>query len=172
MLLRLRAVQLAVFALALFAAWPAAAQKHDDSADVAEIRNYHLTMSKVDQFVAATTALKKLADANPGLRKGMNSDKDDDASIAQKAADWDLHFPEAAAVVKSNGLSTREYIVVSIALLNDVMIVGMKKNGSIKEYPPDTITPENAAFVEQNYDKLEHTMSSLMSVNNQDSNQQ
>jgi len=172
MLLRYRAVPLAVFAFAIFAASPAAAQKHgDDSADVAEIRNYHLTMSKVDQFVAATTALKKLADANPEIRKGMNSDKDDDASITQKAADWDLHFPAAAAIVRSSGLSTREYIVVSIALLNDVMIVGMKKNGSIKEYPPDAITPENAAFVEQNYDKLEHTMSSLMSTN-QDSNQQ
>jgi hypothetical protein len=26
--------------------------------------------------------------------------------------------------------------------------------GAIKAYPPNTVTPENAAFVEQNYEKL------------------
>jgi hypothetical protein len=174
MLLRRRVSLLTAVTLTVLAVCsaPAHAQKHgDDDPDLTEIRNYHLTMPKVDQFVAATTALKAMVDANPDLKKQMDSGKDDDASITQKAADWDLHFPQAAAVVKSKGLSTREYIVVSIALLNDVMIVGMKKNGSIKEYPPNTITAENAAFVEQNYDKLEHTMSALMSMN-QDSNQQ
>jgi hypothetical protein len=34
------------------------------------------------------------------------------------------------------------------------MVVGMKKQGAIKAYPPNLITPENATFVEQNYDKL------------------
>lgn len=174
MLLRRRVSLLTAVTLTVLAVCsaPAHAQKHgDDDPDLAEIRNYHLTMPKVDQFVAATTALKAMVDANPALRKQMDSGKDDDSSITQKAADWDLHFPQAAAVIKSKGLSTREYIVVSIALLNDVMIVGMKKNGSIKEYPANAITAENAAFVEQNYDKLEHTMSSLMSMN-QDANQQ
>ena len=43
---------------------------------------------------------------------------------------------------------------MTLAFMNDVMPVGMKKQGSIKTYPPNTITPENAMFVEQNYDKL------------------
>ena len=38
--------------------------------------------------------------------------------------------------------------------MNDVTIVGMKRQGAIKAYPPNMITPENATFVEQNYDKL------------------
>jgi hypothetical protein len=41
-----------------------------------------------------------------------------------------------------------------MALLNDMMMVGMKMQGAIKEYPPNSVTPENAAFVQQNFDKL------------------
>jgi uncharacterized membrane protein YukC len=57
--------------------------------------------------------------------------------------------------------------VISLALLNDVMIVGMKKQGLIKEYPSDAITAENAAFVEQNYDKLQQALAPLTPQNQQ-----
>ena len=167
MLLRYRSSLLAIIAFAALTVCSAAAsaQKHDDSADVAEILNYHLTMPKVDRFIAATTALKKMVDSNPELKKQINSGSDDDASLTQKAAEWDLHFPEATAAVKSSGFSTREYMVISIALLNDVLIVGMKKQGTIKEYPPNAISSENAAFVEANYDKLAQALAPLMPQN-------
>ncbi len=173
MLLRHRVSRFAVLALTVLTlcSTAALAQKHGaDNPDVVEIVNYHLTASKLDQFIGATTALTKLVEANPDLKKSMNSGSDDDVSLTQKAAEWDLHYPQATAVVKSNGLSTREYIVISIALFNDVMIVGMKKQGAIKEYPSDAITPGNAAFVEQNYDKIEQALKPLMSMN-RDSNQ-
>ena len=41
------------------------------------------------------------------------------------------------------------------------MFVGMKKAGNIKEYP-SSISPENAAFIEQNYDKLQGMLAPLM----------
>lgn len=66
----------------------------------------------------------------------------------------------------SSGLSTREYVLVSLAFLNDVMIVGMKKQGMIKEYPANAITPENAAFVEQNFDKLKQVSEKLSPAEN------
>jgi hypothetical protein len=175
MLLRQRASLLAVLALTLLTVGSvsAKAQKQGaDNPDVVEIVHYHLNTPKLDQFIAATNALAKLVDANPDLKKSMNAGSDNDESLTQKAADWDLHFPQATAVVKSAGLSTREYLVISIALFNDVMIVGMKKQGTIKEYPPDAITAENAAFVEQNYDKIEQALSPLMKSANPDANSQ
>ena len=48
-----------------------------------------------------------------------------------------------------------EYIVVMIAFINDVTFVGMKKQGIINDYPPNSVTPQNAAFVESNFDKLQ-----------------
>ena len=163
------AVVLTVLTLCSIAA---VAQKHgDNNPDVVEIVNYHLTASKLDQFIGATTALTRLVESNPELKKQMNSGSDDDASLTQKAAEWDLHFPQATAIVKSNGLSTREYLVISIALFNDVMIVGMKKQGAIKEYPADAITPGNAAFVEQNYDKISQALAPLMKGANPNADQ-
>lgn len=165
MFLRFKASLLSIItlgALAAAMASPATAQGHgENSPDVTEIRQYRLTMAKVDQYITASTALKKYVDTHPELGKRMNSGDSDNESISQKAADLDLHFPEAAVVLRSNGFATREYLVMSLALLNDIMIVGMKKQGALKEYPPKSITAENAAFVEQNYDKLAQALSSL-----------
>jgi hypothetical protein len=37
----------------------------------------------------------------------------------------------------------------------------MKKQGMIKDYPPNSVTPENAAFVEANFDKLQQMSQKL-----------
>jgi hypothetical protein len=73
----------------------------------------------------------------------------------QREKDIDTNFPQVAAIIHSHGLTTREFMVVTIAYINDVTFVGMKKQGMIKDYPPNSITPENAAFVEANFDKLQ-----------------
>jgi hypothetical protein len=145
----------AILALAPFAtSAPLAGGPHDNDPDLLEIRQYHLTMDKVEKTATATEQVNALLAGNPGLKKKVDAESDDDASIDQKAKQFDTKFPEATAIIHSNGLSTREYLVVSMALLNDMMMVGMKMQGAIKEYPPNSVTPENAAFVQQNFDKL------------------
>jgi hypothetical protein len=47
-------------------------------------------------------------------------------------------------------------------LMGATMAVGMKTQGQLKEIPP-SVSPENAAFVEQNYDKINASMTKLMS---------
>jgi len=150
--------------LALVAAAPAIGQGNkpvDKSPDVVEVRQYRLTMDKIDKLVSATGAVNKLILSDPALRKRMDANSEEDKSIDQKARRIEAEFPQAAAVLRSNGFSAREYIVMSLAFINDLMFVGMKKQGAIKEYPPASITPENAAFVEQNYDKLQEISKKL-----------
>jgi len=36
-----------------------------------------------------------------------------------------------------------------------VTFVGLKRQGMIQAYPPNSITPQNAAFVESNWDKIQ-----------------
>lgn len=150
--------------LALAATGQAVAQGNksvDNSPDVVEVRKYTLTMDKIDKLVAATQALNKLIASDPALKKKMDTNSEEDKSIDQKARRLDAEFPQAAAVLRASGFSTREYIVTSLAFINDVMFVGMKKQGAIKEYPPNSVTPENAAFVEQNFDKLKEISEKL-----------
>ena len=44
--------------------------------------------------------------------------------------------------------------MITGALFSDFIAVGMKREGTLKEYPP-TISPENAAFIDHNFDKLQ-----------------
>ncbi len=153
-------VTLAVNAIAIFTTAActgplAHAQMDDNNPDVAEIRHYRLTMDKLEKAADASQQSNALLASDPALKKRVDADTNsNDETIDQKARRFDTSFPTIAAVVRRNGLTTREYVVVSLALMNDYMIVGMKKQGAIKAYPANSITPENAAFVEQNFDKL------------------
>ena len=147
-------VTLAVSAIAILLSAPLTkAQISDNNPDLVEVRHYRLTMDKVQAAADASEQVNALIASNPELKKRVDADSGDE-TIDQKAKRFDTSFPDVAAIVRRNGLSTREYVVVTLALMNDYMLVGMKKQGSIKEYPPNAITPENAAFVEQNFDKL------------------
>jgi len=127
----------------------------DNNPDVVEARNYKLTMNKLERLAAAAEDLNKALAADPALKGRVESGSSDDKSIDEKAREIDAKFPQLAAMLRPHGFATREWIVINIAFLNDMIVVGMKKQGALKEYPPNTITAENAAFVEANYDKLQ-----------------
>jgi hypothetical protein len=149
----------ALLALVLAAVIPASAQSvlpaNNSDPDLVEVRNYPLTMDKVEKLAAAVDALNQLETANPALKSKMDAEPADDQTIDAKVRSLDTRFPEAADVVHQNGLTSRDYIVVSLAFLNDVAFVSMRRQGTLHSYPPGSITPENAAFVESNYDKLQ-----------------
>jgi hypothetical protein len=168
MKLRFATATACIAAFGLLQACPSVSQSghvSDNNPEVVAIRQYRLTMDKIDKLVAAMGAVNKLVASDPGLRKRLEGGSDNDQSIDQKVRSFDTSFPQLTAVVHSNGLTTREYVMVSLAFLNDVMVVGMKKQGLVKEYPANTITPENAAFVEQNYDKLRQISEKLTPQN-------
>lgn len=146
--------------LVLAAALPAAAQAATPAAyntdpDMVEVRSFPLNMDKVEKLAATINALDQLEASDPDLKSKMDAEPSDDQTIDAKVQSLDTRFPEAAEVVHKNGLTSREYIVVSLAFINDVAFVAMKRQGAIQSYPAGSITPENAAFVEANYGKLE-----------------
>ncbi|MGB9029419.1 MAG: hypothetical protein WCC27_04785 [Acidobacteriaceae bacterium] len=155
MKLRVLPASLAVLALATSLHSAAAQAARDNNPDLIEVRKYTLTMPKIQNLVAATDAINKMVAADPSLKQKMDAGADTDKTLDQKVRNIDTNFPQVAAVLHSHGLSTREYLLVTLAFINDVSFVAMKKQGMIKDYPPNSVTPENAAFVEANYDKLQ-----------------
>jgi hypothetical protein len=127
----------------------------DNNPDLIEARRYTLTMDKIEKLAAATDTINKLTASNPALKSKMDAASTGNLSIDQRAKNIDANFPQNATLIHGNGLTTREYIVVMIAFINDVTFVGMKKQGIINDYPPNSVTPQNAAFVESNFDKLQ-----------------
>ncbi len=148
----------ALAALTLAAALAAAqgpAVASNNNPDLVEARNYTLTMDKIEKLAAAMDAVNKMLAADPALKAKVNAGSSNNLPIDQQARTMDANFPQITAVIHAHSLTTREFILISVAFINDVTYVGLKKQGMIQAYPPNSITPQNATFVEANWDKLQ-----------------
>ena len=136
-----------------------------DDADSKEYKNFRLTMENVNKFVAASKSLVKLSHDNPDLEKQMESQAD--AKTIQDAVKTTEQYPAVTAAIKNAGLTTRDFVVMTGTLMGAEMAVGMKKQGQIKQYPP-SVSAENAAFVEQNWDRLNAMMKAVAESSGQE----
>src|SRR5690348_17399512 len=75
-----------------------------DDADSKEYKNYRLSMDNVNKFVAASRALVKLSQENPGLEKEMESQAD--AKTIGEAVRTTEKYPAVTAAIRSAGLTT------------------------------------------------------------------
>ena len=144
----------AIVALATSASCaPLAGFAANENSDVVEVRQYILTLDKAQKTGKAMYVINQLVAANPSLNAALDAGSSSTGKkpITQQAQDIDSKYPQIAAIIHANGLATREFLVVTGAIINDLGIVGMKKQGLIPAYPPNSITPGNAAFIEQNW---------------------
>lgn len=121
-----------------------------DTPDMKEIRDYRLSLDVIQRYVTAVTK----ASADPGAKKCLENSPPGNAPTLDAGEKILNSCPAAVAIIRSAGIKPREFLLITGALIGDVMAVGMKKQGAIKQYPA-SISPENAAFVEQNYDKIQ-----------------
>jgi len=131
--------------------------KKADSPDLKEIRDYRLNMDVIQRFVQSFKAIN----ADAAAKKCFDNNAPGNAPSIDAGEKLIAGCPPALADLKSAGLKPREFLIITAALLGDFMAVGMKKSGTIKEYP-DSISPENAAFVEQHYDQLQKMLAPVM----------
>jgi hypothetical protein len=127
-----------------------------DDPDLKEIRDYRLNMDVVERYIRAV----KSGSADPAAKKCFDNNPPGNAPSLDAGEKIINACPAAVSDLKSAGIKPREFLIVTAALIGDVMAVGMKKAGTIKEYP-SSISPENAAFVEQNFEKLQGMLTPL-----------
>ena len=126
--------------------------------DQAEMTSFRLTMDNLDKFATASKGLLKYQKEKQSLEDSMSNDAD--ARTISGMVRTVEKYPALVSVIKSAGLSVRDYSVMSGTLVTSAMAVGMKKQGLIPQIPP-TVSAENAAFVDKNYDKIEALMKTL-----------
>lgn len=68
--------------------------------------------------------------------------------------------PDLASAIRTAGLTTREYSLVTLSFFNAMFAHGMKKAGTIKDVPAD-ILPENLAFIQSNEAELNQIFAQL-----------
>jgi hypothetical protein len=124
-----------------------------DNPDVTEVRSYVLTLTKAQATATAMQTINQMIAANPSLSAALDNSSNTTGkeTITQQAQYIDSKYPQISAVIHTNGLQTREFIVITGAIINDVGFVGMKMQGMIAAYPPNSITPANAALIQANW---------------------
>lgn len=80
--------------------------------DAQEVQAYVLTDAGLAKYTQATRAMAALA----GDQTGACEDHDDAQSISQAAARFD-RFPAAKSAILATGMTPREYVVFSLAVL-------------------------------------------------------
>jgi hypothetical protein len=155
MIARIRATVLAA-AVVLVATSTAHAQQRKLSADDAILRNYVLTMPKVEAWANATLDYTAAIKAKPlDERRKMEVEKDAQAaeSLAETAAALE-RIPEIRRAFRKAGMTTREGLTLSLVLFQATMYDQM-----VAQYPqaeiPYNLNPANLAFVRKNKAQLE-----------------
>ena len=142
----------------------AAAQTPDEKASAEaekkDVKNFVLTADKLDKYEAAVKAINKVQKENPAVKKQMDDEDSQNPSITIAGSVALIEkYPPIANAIKGAGLTPHDFVVMTYTLINSAAAVQMKKLGTIKEYP-DTVLPENIAFVDKNYDRIKKIFNS------------
>jgi hypothetical protein len=156
---RIAALVAAIFLLLPLAqAQSATAERTSDEKALAE---YRLSIAAIQKLLAATRAMAKVSE-DPTVRAAAaklsasddaNDGGDGYQSLNDMARKVDA-FPPIASAIRSAGLTSREYMLITMSYMQAAMAAGMKKQGLIKELPKGT-PAENVAFIEKNDTELQ-----------------
>lgn len=124
--------------------------------DLADVRDYRLTMRKIDQFhEAQRNMFRAPADMTPAEREGVNMSGDGNLDEMVENIESNRTINSA---IRDAGLSAREYTMVTISLMTSAMA------GSILQMRPDdnqdslaremNANMENIRFVRENQDEI------------------
>jgi hypothetical protein len=152
---------LGAIALSAALAGSAIARPHEKSApgrdpDMQEIRDYRLNMDGVQKLAAVSEAIKASASAT----KCFKEKRPQAASSLDVGEKLINSCPGALAAVRGASLAPRAFLIMLSSLGEGMIIVATKKEGQL-EGDPVIISPENIAFIEQNYEKLQQLLSTV-----------
>lgn len=158
---------LATFAVLAFSTF-ALAQTPADNPDLKETATYPLTMDKVRRLAAAAKDLAEYQKSNPDLSLGPKKSDSNKTSLTEMAKEIDSKFPQATAIIKKNGYSTREFLVATTTFALTSMAVGFKKSGMA--VPPGKsegpIVEANKELLEKNWDEVQKLSAAMRPSNN------
>jgi hypothetical protein len=136
----------------------AQAQSRDPRVQARRQREKELTALEAKSAARLTEAeQKRLEELRAKLEAedaeaARNGDDQEPKTLGDMARRIDRE-PDLANAIRSVGLTTREYSLLTLSFFNAMFAHGMKKAGTIKELPAD-ILPENLAFIQSNEAEL------------------
>ena len=146
------ATGLVLLALAATAGAQKKATSAAEQADETAIRDYVLTMPKVQAYAAAS---KEMAAArkDPALAaEAKRLEADDKASMLEKVRMIETSCPHIDAWIRQHGMTPREFLLTPMTLMTVGFAELAKQQGG---KVPDFISPANLQFYEQHKAEIE-----------------
>jgi hypothetical protein len=144
--------------------------------DEVTLRNYVLTMPKVEAWAAASldvaNAMKAMSPSEKARRKAeLEAQADDDAkeTIAGMAARME-RVPEIRRAFRKAGLTPRESITLSLALMQALMFDQIAATNPDAKVPYN-LNPVNVAFVRKNKAQLNARMKEVQEASKDANNE-
>jgi len=151
------------FFVLIMAASPLARAQDSAGAEVREVKAYRLTMPKTASFYAATKNLRKLAATDPKACAAVGpAEGEEGKSLTERAKKIEVSYPKVVSLLKAEGLTVREVLVLTLAQMQAGMAVYAKSMG-MKELPME-VSPENVAFMEQHKKELDAMQAELEKI--------
>ncbi len=155
-------IALVLFALMVTGTRVGVAQKPlFTAADTQELLSFKLTDQGVDGYYKATMAVAAFAKAHPEM-KFNDPDENKDASDTT-LSDMVAHFskfPQFDSIMRSNGISTRQYVDTMMVLVSGIVMVDMERQG-LKYKPSPIISAANLDYIKKNHDHLTKIMTEM-----------
>jgi hypothetical protein len=147
-----RSLPLLAAVLAALLAAPAASRA---DADLADLAKYRLTMDKIDRLYAAQRNLAtKVKNMSPQERAALKESQSSDASANLDDMVRNVErSPVMRDAVRDAGLSAREYVMVTMALVQSMMassVLQMRPNDNQDSLAREMkVNPDNLKFIKE-----------------------
>jgi len=128
--------------------------------DNAAIRDYVLTMPKVDSWVAATVAMQRAASTLNQQQAGSLR-ASSIASLDQMASGYD-RVPAIRNSIRGAGLSPKEFATIGLVMMQSLTLDAVLRNNPQGKVPANA-NPANLRFVKANRELILEKMASLRS---------
>lgn len=140
------------------AQYPGPGSRMANDADMQAMRNYKLTMSKVDQWAASNRALAAYAKAHPEI-KNQKNDFGDAKSFSDMETRARAQAPAFVKAIESSGISFRDWWLVTGSLMSAYVATQYQRPGM-----PNTVSPENIEFVKANKQKIDGLLAEMQKM--------
>lgn len=136
------------------------AQSHFNASDTHELQAFHLNDDIVQKYRNATAGLEEYTKTHNG--SDLGDDREDEATDLSDMAAAYTKVAAIGSILKSKGITPRDYVKTMFILTSGYAVVSMQKSGMPVRRMPVEVSAENLEYIRRNYDRLK----SLLDYNN------
>jgi len=133
-----------------------------DDPDMQAMRNYKLSMDKLDRWAVSNRAVAVYIKAHPEVKKPGATDIGDAKTFSEMERRARAEAPGYVKALESSGLSFREWWLVMGSLMPAYVAAQYERPGMP---PAKDVLPENIAFVKANKQKITDLFAEFQKMN-------